>query len=307
MIESKTLGAAVGVQRGDVIDKTESTSLPSATNAIIVGKFRRGRMDKPFRVTRDNYQALLGFDPSNPSYNTVEDALKQGVASVMVGRVGSSLGKSEAGIDSGFSANENILLGYSYDGQYALDARDIILTTRINNGKLNTRRIPAELFEDDGIFKANEASMILMDLLNIPTEGLFYYMQGFRDGLFDDTPMQYRFAFSASSMIEPPFYSQTQMSSRGLVIQGFDKPGFDNHLNVFAEALGMGIPDDNKPIWNPEEYKIEILQTPIEDMPDNMTVDFLQILNEMGWVDSDSVVCQSEGWIDYRPLAPLLT
>ncbi|WP_230657807.1 hypothetical protein [Psychrobacter sp. I-STPA10] len=90
MIETKILGAAVGIQRGDVIDKTESTSLPPSNSAVIVGKFKRGRMDKPFRVTANNYQALLGHDPSNDSYNTVEDTLKQGVSEVWVQRVGSS-------------------------------------------------------------------------------------------------------------------------------------------------------------------------------------------------------------------------
>lgn len=91
MIETKTLGAAVGIQRSDVIDKTESTSLPSADNGIVVGKFRRGWMNKAFRVTRENFQAMLGYDPSNPSYNTVEDALKQGVSEIWVRRTGTSV------------------------------------------------------------------------------------------------------------------------------------------------------------------------------------------------------------------------
>lgn len=88
MIESKTLGAAVGIQRQGVIDKTESTTQDTASNGLIVGSFKRGRMDKPFLVTKNTYQALLGHDPTNPDYNAVEDALNQGVSGVWVRRIG---------------------------------------------------------------------------------------------------------------------------------------------------------------------------------------------------------------------------
>lgn len=92
MIESKTLGSAVGIQYQGVIDKSEGTDLPSLANGVIVGKFKRGRMDKPFKVTAANYQALLGRDPSNPSYLAVEDAFKRGVSEVSILRVGKTGG-----------------------------------------------------------------------------------------------------------------------------------------------------------------------------------------------------------------------
>lgn len=88
MIESKILGSAPGIQRQDVIDKSETTVLPSLTNGVITGRFKRGRMDKPFKVTSNNYKALLGHDPSNPSYLAVEDTFKRGVSEVSVLRVG---------------------------------------------------------------------------------------------------------------------------------------------------------------------------------------------------------------------------
>lgn len=94
MIESNILGAAVGIQNQGVIDKTEGTSLPSTGNAVIAGKFKRGRMDKAFTVTRDNYKAMLGHDPSNPSYQAVEDVFARGVSQINVRRVGDS-GKSK--------------------------------------------------------------------------------------------------------------------------------------------------------------------------------------------------------------------
>ena len=88
MIETKILGDAVGVQRGDVIDNSETTVLPSLNNGVITGHFKRGRMDKPFKVTASNYKALLGYDPSNPSYLAVEDAFKNGVNELSILRVG---------------------------------------------------------------------------------------------------------------------------------------------------------------------------------------------------------------------------
>ena len=88
MINSKTLGSAAGVQYQGVIDKTETNSLPSLANAVITGRFKRGRMDKPFKVTASNYQALLGRDPSNPNYLSVEDAFKRGISEVSILRTG---------------------------------------------------------------------------------------------------------------------------------------------------------------------------------------------------------------------------
>ncbi|MDO5769037.1 MAG: hypothetical protein Q4P13_05990, partial [Psychrobacter sp.] len=58
---------------------------------VIVGRFKRGRLDQPFKVTLNNYKALLGYDPSNPSYLAVEDALRQGVSEVWVRRIGSPI------------------------------------------------------------------------------------------------------------------------------------------------------------------------------------------------------------------------
>ncbi len=96
MIESKTLGSAAGVQYQGVIDKTETNSLPSLANGVIVGRFKRGRMDKPFKVTASNYQALLGRDPSNPDYLAVEDAFKRGISEISILRIGSTGGAEVA-------------------------------------------------------------------------------------------------------------------------------------------------------------------------------------------------------------------
>lgn len=88
MIQSKTLGSAAGIQYQGVIDQSETPSLPSLVNGVIIGRFKRGRMDKPFKVTASNYKALLGRDPSNPNYLAVEDAFKSGVSELNILRIG---------------------------------------------------------------------------------------------------------------------------------------------------------------------------------------------------------------------------
>jgi hypothetical protein len=47
-------------------------------------------MSSPFKVNQSNFEAVLGFDPGNPSYDMVEDALKLGVSEVQVLRIGDS-------------------------------------------------------------------------------------------------------------------------------------------------------------------------------------------------------------------------
>lgn len=90
MIETKILGDAPGIQNQGLIDKTESTSLPAMTNGVIVGRFKRGRMDKTMVVNANNYQAVLGHDPNNPSYIALEDVFALGVNKIFVLRTGSS-------------------------------------------------------------------------------------------------------------------------------------------------------------------------------------------------------------------------
>ncbi len=90
MIETRILSTAVGVQRGDVIDKTESTVVPSAQNGVIIGRFKRGRTDRPFKVTDSNYMGLLGRDINNPNYLAVEDAFNNGVSELWIRRIGKS-------------------------------------------------------------------------------------------------------------------------------------------------------------------------------------------------------------------------
>lgn len=88
MIESKILGEAVGIQYQGEKDLSETSAPNRLTKATFVGKFRRGVMGRPFKVTRDNYQALLGFDGRNPDYLAVSDVFASGVPELMILRTG---------------------------------------------------------------------------------------------------------------------------------------------------------------------------------------------------------------------------
>lgn len=93
MIQSKILGQAPGVQYQGVKDNSEVAQPSSLTVGCFVGSFKRGFMGKPFTVTRENFQALLGYDPSNPDYLAVEDVFNRGVPSLQIVRVGAPVGK----------------------------------------------------------------------------------------------------------------------------------------------------------------------------------------------------------------------
>ena len=90
MIETNSLGSAAGIQRNPVIDRSEGTQLPRLGNGVIVGNFKRGRVGKVFTVNSSNYRAILGNEPSNPSYLAIEDAFMRGASKVEVLRVGDS-------------------------------------------------------------------------------------------------------------------------------------------------------------------------------------------------------------------------
>lgn len=93
MIETKILDEAVGIQYQGVTDLSETSNVAGLTKATIVGRFKRGVVGRPFKVTRDNYQALLGFDSSNADYLAVEDAFARRITELTVMRIGKPVGK----------------------------------------------------------------------------------------------------------------------------------------------------------------------------------------------------------------------
>ena len=84
---TKILGAQAGIQSSGVKDNSEADTTVQLFNAIIFGQFKRGRFDKPFKVTLENIRAKLGYDPDNKSYIAVEDTLRMGAAYIWVQRL----------------------------------------------------------------------------------------------------------------------------------------------------------------------------------------------------------------------------
>lgn len=120
MIQSKILGEAAGVQYQGVKDESEVNQTGGITTGYLVGYFKRGFMGKPFTVTKDNFQALLGYDPSNPDYLAAEDVFNRGVPSLQVLRIGSF---TDSGSDTGGGSGDG---GSGGDGGSSEDPNDYI-------------------------------------------------------------------------------------------------------------------------------------------------------------------------------------
>ncbi|MEG2473940.1 hypothetical protein [Acinetobacter sp.] len=88
MNTTKILGEAAGIQRQDIIDRTEEQTAEGLTGAVILGRFKRGRVDAPMAIHQGNIRGQLGHDPKNPDYIAVQDCLDAGVPSVQVLRLG---------------------------------------------------------------------------------------------------------------------------------------------------------------------------------------------------------------------------
>ena len=85
--ETEILFNEPGIQYQGVNDASGSTGA-YPVQGLIVGQFKRGRLDKPMIIHRDNIKAMLGYDPQNPCYTAVQDVLGSGVPNVQVLRLG---------------------------------------------------------------------------------------------------------------------------------------------------------------------------------------------------------------------------
>lgn len=75
-----------GIQYLGVRDKSAPFGYYPITG-LIVGKFKRGRLDRPMNISKDNIRAQLGYEPLNPFYAAVQAALDSDVPSVQVLRI----------------------------------------------------------------------------------------------------------------------------------------------------------------------------------------------------------------------------
>ncbi|WP_337081495.1 hypothetical protein [Acinetobacter pittii] len=88
MTVTKVLQEQTGIQYQGVQDKSEADPRDSLSNALFSGVFKRGRFDKPFKVTKETLRAKIGYDPENPYYVAVEDALEDGAPYIFLQRIG---------------------------------------------------------------------------------------------------------------------------------------------------------------------------------------------------------------------------
>lgn len=83
---TENLANESGVQYNG-IKESDSETETYPIQGLMVGKFRRGRFDKPMTITKQNIRGLLGHDFQNPYYRMVQDVLDQGITSVQVLRI----------------------------------------------------------------------------------------------------------------------------------------------------------------------------------------------------------------------------
>lgn len=83
---TSVLGNEPGIQYDRPNDKTGGTGTAPINN-VIVGSFKRGRTDQMMDITKQNIRAKLGYEPDNPDYVAVQDALDTNIPSVKVIRI----------------------------------------------------------------------------------------------------------------------------------------------------------------------------------------------------------------------------
>lgn len=86
---TKILGNASGIQYGGVQDQSEVMQGNAGFAGLYIGEFKHGRFDRPMQINQGNIRARLGYEPNNPHYQAVQDALDMGVPFIWVQRVSS--------------------------------------------------------------------------------------------------------------------------------------------------------------------------------------------------------------------------
>ena len=131
---TEVLGDESGIQYQGVNDASGGSGA-YPTIGLMVGKFRRGRLDKPMTVTSQNIRALLGYEPDNLDYVAVQDVLNTGVPSVQVLRM--------------FKAEEGGNI--DYNGEYPISNGVIAFRVKNINDKIsikvNDKNIVGSMYE----------------------------------------------------------------------------------------------------------------------------------------------------------------
>jgi hypothetical protein len=161
MSTTKILGEAVGIQRQDIIDQTEEQLTDSLSSATILGRFRRGRLDKPMTIHQGNIRGQLGYDPKNPDYIAVQDCLDTDVPSVQVLRIANSNNKPDGGVLPPFPVipDENISDYIEYSGWFGLYWMSDIEWQLEVNGVLYKQTTPTGIEQGQGYYNTMDGSL----------------------------------------------------------------------------------------------------------------------------------------------------
>lgn len=80
------LGSQSGVQYNG-IQVDDDTSGVDLQNVLLIGEFKRGPFNRPFKVTKETMEVKLSYDYNNPYYTFLEDAFEHGAEYIWVMRV----------------------------------------------------------------------------------------------------------------------------------------------------------------------------------------------------------------------------
>ena len=270
MNTTKILGEAVGIQRQDIIDRTEEQTVEGLIDAVILGRFKRGRFDKTMDIYQGNIRGQLGFDPKNPDYIAVQDCLDTGVPSVQVLR-----------IKTGISCTPNKL---------------IIPASTWKWDQSNGLSMLCELWIDGVLDRADRVQSSLANCQNyFSSKGQFTADQMLLNALFFYSGVDlYR-----QSMFGVDLFAKGASGTSSVLGDGFELGGgnylpFDDH-NFYLE----GYPSSNADASNDQERRWEKTSIELRFKVDNNLPDGYNDLVKQLWGNEPPTLfsCARFSWI----------
>lgn len=283
MTVTKVLGNQTGIQHQGVQDKSEADPRDALLNVVFTGNFKRGRMDRPFKVTPHDYRAKLGHDPENQAYSAIEDALTDGAPFVWVQRVGANASGSHKidilpdlqysapereqsiwwtlEIDNEFVTDNigddgDLLEEYlksnsstlGITGEYTDSPSKITLTNLTNNRKF-VRLIPSILYKSEMSFSGNGT-------VSIGSDGTISFWLEANEDATELPEVVYRLTIDDkgllpsdniySGTIEPPLPGIVL----GFNIQQYTPNGSNGRVfNIYSDPTGLQVSEDGATWW----------------------------------------------------------
>ena len=165
---TRNLGPRSGVQLNPILDNSERFVAGNADQSFgVVGKFERGRFDKPFRVNRSNLYRLLGTPSStqvsrlNETFIHIFEAFQAGASEAIVHRLTPA-------------ADRSLLLAVAKSDPVAANVWTTSATVPVSAHLFTLKVLEAanegNLFEINAIAKQSE-SLAATALVNVPLTG----------------------------------------------------------------------------------------------------------------------------------------